>query len=228
MKHKLRIVAALLFGLLAWYAAAIVADYVLVRSGLPAGARYAILGAVELFLGGAAILLALRIADMRAADAGLRSDHLASDMAVGLGIAAAFAALQFLVIIPATGGAERSDIVANAAQVGETPGSLAGILVLALLGSTSEELLFRGLLLAGIARLDGGGTLAKAGATVVVVVLFALSHGYQGWAGIIDTGLFGGLLLSLTYWWRGMRLAAPIAAHAAWNVIAAIIIFAAY
>jgi membrane protease YdiL (CAAX protease family) len=63
---------------------------------------------------------------------------------------------------------------------------------------------------------------------VIVVVLFALSHGYQGWAGIIDTGVFGGLLLSLTYWWRGMRLAAPIAAHAAWNVIAAFVIFAAY
>jgi len=63
---------------------------------------------------------------------------------------------------------------------------------------------------------------------LIVAILFALSHGYQGWEGILDTGVYGGTLLSLLYWWRGKRLAAPIAAHIGWNLIASIGIFAFY
>ena len=57
---------------------------------------------------------------------------------------------------------------------------------------------------------------------------FAFSHGYQGWAGIVDTGIYGGLVLSLLYWWRGGRLAAPVFAHIGWNLIAALGIYFLY
>ncbi len=229
MSRRIVHFAALALGLIAWYAIAIAVDYLLVRVvGIPRGGRFALLGAAQFAVGGGAVLLALRLARLRPADVGWTSKHMRSDLVVGLAIAALFAALQFLVVIPATGGAGRSDIVANAAQIGETPAGLAGMLTLALLGSTSEELLFRGLLLGGIAATGGGGLAARIVATVLVVLLFALSHGYQGWAGVVDTGLYGGLLLSLLYWWRGARLAAPIAAHVGWNVIAATAIFTLY
>lgn len=221
--------AVILLGLLAWYAVAIAADYFLVGVwGLTSGIRFALLGAAELILGGGVIFLALRLAAIRPAEIGWTSRHIVPDVLVGLMIAVVFAVLQFAVIIPATGGAGRSDIVANAAQIGETYPGLVGMLLLALLGSTSEELLFRGLLLGGIAMAFNGGTTARVPATAIVIVLFALSHGYQGWAGVVDTGFFGGLLLSVIYWWRGMRLAAPIAAHVGWNVIASITIFSIY
>lgn len=220
---------AILFGLLAWYAVAIAADYFLVDVwGLTSGTRFALLGAAELILGGGVIFLALRLTGIRLAEIGWTSHRIGPDVLVGLTIAALFAVLQFAVIIPATGGAGRSDIVANATQIGETYPGLFGMLLLALLGSTSEELLFRGLLLGGIAMAFNGVTTARVLATAIVAVLFALSHGYQGWAGMVDTGLFGGLLLSVIYWWRGMRLAAPIAAHVGWNVIASITIFSIY
>ena len=229
MTGSLRLALALIFGLVGWYAIVVAADYMLVSAGeLPPGVRYTALGLVQLVFGGAIIWLALRFARLRLTDAGLVRTELKSDTLVGIGIGFTFAAVQFLLIIPATGGAARSDVVANAAQIGETYAGFSGILILALLGSTSEELLFRGLLLFGLAKLCGGGTAGKIVSTIVVTTLFALSHGYQGWAGIIDTGFYGGLLMSLLYWWRGMRLAAPIAAHATWNLIAATVIFVAY
>ena len=165
---------------------------------------------------------------MSAAAAGFTLRSARRDILIGLGVAIAFAALQFLVLIPATGGAARSDIVANSAQLGEEWSGLAGFVVLALAGSSAEEMLFRGLLLGGLALLFNEGWPARILATVVVVVLFGLSHGYQGWAGIIDTGMYGGLTLSLLYWWRGKRLAAPIAAHAGWNLIASFALFFLY
>lgn len=223
-------VASIPFGLVVWFAVAIAADYLLVTqldlgSG---GLRFAVLGLTQFLLGGAVVLLALRLAAMPLAEVGFTTRHLKSDILVGLTVAVAFAALQFLVVIPATGGSSRSDVVANTGQIGETVPSLMGFLVVAVLGAASEELLFRGLLLGAGAALMGGGTLARVAATAATILLFALSHGYQGWAGIVDTGVYGGLLLSLLYWWRGARLAAPIVAHAGWNVIAALVIFTAY
>ncbi|MBA4765993.1 MAG: CPBP family intramembrane metalloprotease [Erythrobacter sp.] len=229
MLLKFRSALAIVVGLVAWFGIAATTDYLLVTNGFATGGvRYAILGAVELLLGGAAVLLALRFGGFRLVDIGWTSNQARSDFLIGLAVAFAFAALQFFVIIPATGGAARSDVAANAAQIGEAPLDLSGILVLALLGSTSEELLFRGLILGGIATIGGRTMMARVIATIVTVALFALSHGYQGWAGIVDTGVYGGLLLSLLYWWRGARLIAPIAAHAGWNIIAAIVIFIAY
>jgi uncharacterized protein len=227
---KLKRVASVPIGILAWFGLAIAADYVLVTQLelASSGLRFAALGLTQFAIGGAIVVLALRLAGLTPADVGFTTRCLNPDMFIGLTIAVAFAALQFLVIIPATGGSSRSDVVANAAQIGETVPSLAGFLVLAAFGATSEELLFRGLLLGGGAALMGGGTVARVVASAVTILLFAFSHGYQGWAGIVDTGVFGGMLLSLLYWWRGARLAAPIAAHAGWNIIAALVIFTAF
>jgi hypothetical protein len=101
---------------------------------------------------------------------GLRGPHVRADALIGLAVALAFAALQFGVLIPATGGAERSDIVVNAAQIGES----------------------------------------------------SLLHGYQGWAGVIDAGFFGGLVLTGLFLWRRGRPTACVVAHAAWNSLATI------
>ncbi|WP_271078053.1 CPBP family glutamic-type intramembrane protease [Aurantiacibacter sp. MUD61] len=226
MLKKSLAIAVILFGLVAWYAVVIATDFALTNVlEIDGGWRYATLGLVEFFLGGAIILLALRMAGLGPKEVGFTTHKLAADLAVGLLIAILFAALQILVLIPATGGATRSDVVANSAQLGTELSTLAGVLTLGLFGSTAEELLFRGLLLGGLASTFGSAFFARMFATIFVVVLFALSHGYQGWAGIIDTGLYGGLTLSLLYWWRGGRLAAPIAAHVGWNVIAAIWLF---
>ena len=229
MGSKIRLFAGLLVGLVAWYAAVIAADYFLVHTfEIEGGLRYGLLGLFEFVVGGAIVLLALKLAGMSLSGAGFTLRGVRKDVAIGLVVAILVAALQFLFIIPATGGATRSDIVANANQLGEEWSGLAGFVVLALLGSSAEEFLFRGLLLGGFSLLFNDGIAARIVATVIVVAVFALSHGYQGWAGVVDTGLYGGLTLSLLYWWRGKRLAAPVAAHVGWNLIASVGIFALY
>jgi len=83
--------------------------------------------------------------------------------------------------------------------------------VMAIVASPFEELLFRGFLIwffAGFAGLWG--------AVLVTSLLFGLGHAYQGWFGILRTGLIGlafGIAYALTHslWWL-------MAAHAIFNI----------
>lgn len=178
-----------------------------------------LVGIIQLGLGLLLIAGLLRIGRLDWRAIGWRLDGWPKELAIGLGIAAIFALLQFGFIIPATGGAERSDVVANLAQIGEGPVAIGSMLLFQLMGPTIEEFWFRGLLLNGVAYLAGRGNVGKVIAVAVTTLLFALSHGYQGVAGMIDTGLYGGLTLSLLYFWR-KSLIAPIAAHVGWNMLA--------
>ena len=102
-----------------------------------------------------------------------------------------------------------------------------GFVVLAWTGAFSEELFFRGHFFSTLRNLLGGSGIALVIAVVATVCLFAAGHGYQGWAGVVDTGFYGGLTLTLLYVWRG-RLVACIVAHALWNTLATIAIFLWY
>jgi len=98
---------------------------------------------------------------------------------------------------------------------------------LAWTGAFSEELFFRGHLVTTLRHILGNTRLALFLTTVIIVMLFAVAHGYQGWAGVLDTGLYGGLILTLLYLWRG-RLTACIVAHAMWNTFATVAIYLWY
>jgi hypothetical protein len=182
---------------------------------------------MQLLLAPVAIGLGLRLARLRLRDIGLTSVEWRSDALIGFVIAAVFAVLQFLIVIPNTGGAARSDIVANSAQIGDSIWGVFGFVVLAWTGAFSEELFFRGHLVTTLRHILGNTRLALFLTTVIIVMLFAVSHGYQGWAGVLDTGLYGGLILTLLYLWRG-RLTACIVAHAMWNTFAAVAIYLWY
>lgn len=108
--------------------------------------------------------------------------------------------------------------------MGNSVGGLIGFIVLAWTGATAEEIFFRGHLMTTLRNLLGNTSLGLFLTVAITVLLFALGHGYQGWAGMVDTGLYGGLTLSLLYLWRG-RLTAPIIAHAMWNTVASIVLF---
>ncbi|MCZ6696681.1 MAG: CPBP family glutamic-type intramembrane protease [Acidobacteria bacterium] len=57
-----------------------------------------------------------------------------------------------------------------------------------------EELLFRGYLLGRLAGLLGGGRVAHGAALLLQAAAFGAAHVYQGWAGVLVTGLVGLLL----------------------------------
>jgi hypothetical protein len=74
----------------------------------------------SLVLGGTALALALRIVILRLRAIGLVSKPWKRDALLGCLIAISFALVQFLIIIPNTGGASRSDVIANVAQIGDS------------------------------------------------------------------------------------------------------------
>lgn len=45
----------------------------------------------------------------------------------------------------------------------------------------------------------GGSRTALYVTIAVTVIFFAALHGYQGWAGVVDTGLYDGVTLTLLY-----------------------------
>jgi hypothetical protein len=186
------------------------------------GLDFALVGVLQALLIPLAALVALRPVGAGMRELGLRGPHVRADALIGLAVALAFAALQFGVLIPATGGAERSDIVVNAAQIGESVLGVIGFVVLAWTGGFAEELFFRGHFLTTLCNGLGTSRAALIVAAGVTVIVFALLHGYQGWAGVIDAGFFGGLVLTGLFLWRRGRLTACVVAHAAWNSLATI------
>ena len=205
---------------MAVFAASTVAPGLLLDRAL-VGIDYAFVGLVQAALVPLAVWIALRPVGIGLREMGARSEHWRADALIGLGMAVVFAVLQFGALIPATGGAERSDIVVNAAQVGDSFAGVLGFVVLAWTGGAAEELFFRGHFLTTLRNGLGRSRASLVGAAAITVVVFALLHGYQGWAGVIDAGLYGGLGLTALFLWRGGRLTACIVAHAAWNSLAA-------
>lgn len=226
---KWRWAGALLLGTVLWSAALLASEVIpQVVFGLElGGSTYALVGMIRAILGLAAVAVALRLVRFRLRDVGLVARRWRGDALVGAGIAVAFALVQFLLVIPNTGGAARSDVAANAAQIGDSVWGVLGFVVLAWTGALSEEVFFRGHFFTTLRNLLGGSGVALVATVAATVALFAAGHGYQGWAGVVDTGFYGGLTLTLLYIWRG-RLTVCIVAHAMWNTLATVAIYLWY
>jgi membrane protease YdiL (CAAX protease family) len=104
---------------------------------------------------------------------------------------------------------------------------VAGFIVLAWTGSISEEIFVRGHFFNTLHGLLGRSRAGLYATAVITAVLFAMGHGYQGWVGMLDTGFYGGLILTLLYIWRG-RLTSCIVAHAMWNTLAPLGVYLLY
>lgn len=194
--------------------------------GMPIGGwLYATAGVVQAAAAIAGFYPARRFAGLPVEAGVFYGDRPARGVAFGLLVAAAFYALQFGLIIPSTGGRERSDVAVNMAQIDGQVANCVGIVVLAFTGVLAEELMFRGLLLSGLIWTAGGTRVGLVASVAATTLLFAALHGYQGWAGVVDTAIFGGVVLSCLYIYT-RSVIAPFAAHAAWNTAAAITLYA--
>jgi hypothetical protein len=197
--------------------------------GFPvAGADVALMGVLRILLVPLAIWIGLRPVGIGFRELGLRGPLVGPDALAGLAVAVGFTLLQFGVIIPLTGGAARGDLVVESARIGDTWIGVAGFLILAVTGAPAEEVLFRGHILTTLRNAFGPTRWSLAMASAIMILAFGFLHGYQGWAGVVDTGLYGGLVLTVLFLWRGGRLTAPIVAHAGWNALATIGIYLWY
>lgn len=136
----------------------------------------------------------------------------------------AFALVQYFVLLPLTGGAERSDVVASAEIAGTSLTSLFAAIILGwLAGALSEEIFYRGHLIRSLQNLLGGKAWAAAVASIISIGLFAYGHAYQGSIGMLNAGLVGAFYTAL-FLWRG-RLTTGIVAHGVYNTLALLAIY---
>lgn len=211
-----RWLAALLAGVLLWYLSGFTAAVATLPFG---GSLQAIKGPslavfafvfVLLATGGTAIVL--RIIDVKLPDLGLRPDHWKSDLLIGGVGGVLMPLIQFTVIIPNTGGAARSDVIESRAFIGNSfSGLIAAIILGWLVGGFAEELFYRGFLITILRNIFGNRGWSVMLAALLSTLYFAKGHAYQGWIGMLDTGI-AALIWAGLYLWRG-QLAPGIIDH---------------
>lgn len=158
------------------------------------------------------IALAVRMVRLKLPDLGLKFENWRGDVVIGLALGILMPLIQFGLVIPNTGGAARSDVIASRALIGESLAGLAAAILLGwVIGGFTEELFYRGFLITTLRNLFGNGRWAIAVAVILSTLYFASGHAYQGWVGMLDTGI-AALLWAGLYLWRG-RLTAGILAH---------------
>jgi membrane protease YdiL (CAAX protease family) len=153
-----------------------------------------------------------------ARDATLAHPRWLRSVAIGIVAGIAIALLIGLVLDQVIGS-----LVGKAPDVsalGSVKGDLSGYLRLAALallyGAPVEETVFRGFAVGW-----GSALFGKKGAIPLVVLsaaVFGLTHLYQGWAGVISTGIIG-LGYGAAYFAANRSLPAAIAAHMTVNAI---------
>ena len=215
-----RWIAVLAVGIAAWYLAEMLAavPFVLVTGSAEnmVGLELGIYGALRMVLVFGGIALALRIGKARLADIGFIRNVKADEILAGLGAGLGWGLLQLFVLIPLTGGAERSDVIASRALIGNGTINLLGVILLAWsMAGFGEELFYRGFLIHSIEQVMRRPLPGKILGVIVSLLWFAAGHAYQGWVGVLDVGI-SALLFTFLYLWRG-RLIAPILAHAVYD-----------
>jgi membrane protease YdiL (CAAX protease family) len=90
-----------------------------------------------------------------------------------------------------------------------------------------EELIFRGFLMAGLARLFGSSRAAWVAAVIVSSFLFGLIHVGSGVGGVLRTGLNGAVLAGL-YLFSRRTIWAPYIAHGLADTIAFLLIYSGF
>lgn len=206
------------------------------------GRNFALLGVAQLVLVVGVLRVGTRMLGMTFQDIGLRAPDFTSgpfrhDLLLGIGAAAVWIAVQFLVLFPQTGGAARPDIAEILQMVDGRWMNVLWYLPLGVLGGgVAEELYNRGFFITVLTDILGGGkTIARASgnpgwpalvAVALSVVFFAAGHLPSGLVDWVDI-LIPSIGYAALFLYTG-RLTACIVAHSIWNSVAVAGIFLIY
>jgi membrane protease YdiL (CAAX protease family) len=183
------------------------------------GANLAFLGVIQLVLVGAVVGAGLRMLGMRVADIGLTFRYWSRDALLGVGVAAAWAVLQYAWVFPATGGAARADIAGILDLIDGSWHNVLWYLPLGILGGgVAEELYNRGFVITVLSDILGNTAATSYIAGAFSVLFFAAGHLPQGWVDWVDILIPSTAYVVLFLYTR--RLIAPMVAHAVWNTLA--------
>ena len=111
----------------------------------------------------------------------------------------------------ADGRQSEAPVHATLALLPRTAGERRLFTVVGVTAGVCEEWLYRGFFLAVVAALGPG--LPEAALVAIAAVAFGVAHAYQGWTGILTTGVLGGVM-ALLYVQTGSLLL-PVLLHAA-------------
>ncbi|GGB81534.1 hypothetical protein GCM10007424_22050 [Flavobacterium suaedae] len=158
---------------------------------------------------------------------GLKFKKVPGDLTIGLLAGLTWTAVQFIFLIPNTGGAAREDISGMLDMMGDNLTGMLFYIVLGVLGGgVTEELFNRGyfiIILRDVFKNEKTGTFVAA---FLSILLFALGHlptNIISWVDILVPTLIYTSLFLYT-----KRLIAPIAAHAVYNLLAIILVYFMY
>lgn len=175
----------------------------------------------------ALLYASLKILKKNFSDIGLKFIHLRKDILLGLGFGALWTLLQFVFLIPNTGGANRPDIQGMLTMYdGSLVGTLSFIALGVIGGGITEELFNRGYFINILKDIFKN---PKAGLWVAVflsVVIFSLGHmpsSSLDWFDILIPTLMYTLLFIAT-----KRLTASIVAHGVYNMSAILLTYYLY
>lgn len=188
------------------------------RRALP-GNPHARVALYRRFLLGGLLLVAIAVAVVAASgtsarDAGLTWPPYAWDRAVPVAVAGFAAFILVMLLAAAVSGQHEVDPRARI-LLPTTPAERRLWPAVAVMAGVSEEALYRGVLVLNAHALLPGVRPALLAA--VAAALFAVGHRYQGWLGMLGSGLLGGVFGAVAV--ATASLYAAVALHAFWDVL---------
>jgi len=143
-------------------------------------------------------------------------------VAIGIVFGAALKLLMKAIVMPLLGAPPINQAYHYLA---DNPAALPGMMVVVIFGAgLGEETVFRGFLFERLGKLFGSGVAARAAIVLLTSALFGLVHyPIQGWPGVEQSTIMG--LLFGTVFAIRKRIFMLMVAHAAFEVIAVLIIF---
>ena len=182
---------------------------------IPLAPVYLSSAAMILALGWGAVVIGVR--ELGRGAMGLDPGTLGSTLAWGGGLMAAIHLLQGAFFVARRRlGIRESRILLRILP--RTPGEKGLFVLLSLAAGVGEELAFRAFALPALILVTG----SVSGSVVLSSAAFGLLHGYQGWMGILRTGLMG-LLLAVTFVLTG-SLWPLVIAHAGLDLVSGLIL----
>lgn len=191
------------------------------------GMNLSIIGLLQALLIIPLIYFGLRYMKINAEKIGISSKNWVRDTLIGISVAVCWAIVQFIWIIPSTGGAGRSDIVEILSMIDGRWNNVLWYIPLGVIGGgITEEIYNRGFFIGVINETFENSKFAVFVVTIFSILFFVAGHlptNMVEWVDLlIPTIAYTILYLSTK------RVTASIVAHGLWNTLAVVLIYMIY
>jgi hypothetical protein len=191
------------------------------------GVNLTIVGLIQALLILPLIYFGLKQMGIKKEKIGISSKNLGRDALVGICVAISWAILQFVWLIPSTGGADRKDIAQILTMIDGQWMNVLWYIPLGIIGGgITEEIYNRGFFIGAINETFDHSKLALWIAAIISILFFVAGHlptNFVEWVDLLIPTIAYTLMFLST-----KRLTASIVAHGLWNTLAVVLIYIIY